>query len=145
MLKNWFRSKHILYHYIHERMIFLTGRKIVPTPVISKGNYANQSTSRSLINPFNFSDIIAFSVNLRTKCVFLVMLRPPLPPCTHLYALVSTPPPPLGAYVINGRPQTFTFHVNMPKDPLSSPLLGIYFTFAFKSKGLKGDLFVIFT
>ena len=41
--------------------------------------------------------------------------------------------------------KTFTFHVNMPKDPLSSPLLGIYFTFAFKSKGLKGDLFVIFT
>ena len=36
--------------------------------------------------------------------------------------------------------KTFTFHVNMPKDPLSSPLLGIYFTFAFKSKGLKGDL-----
>ena len=33
-----------------------------------------------------------------------VKLRPPLPPCTHLYALVLTPPPPLGAYVINGRP-----------------------------------------
>ena len=41
--------------------------------------------------------------------------------------------------------KTFTFHVNMLKDPLSLPLLGIYFTFAFKSKGLKGDLFVIFT
>ena len=41
--------------------------------------------------------------------------------------------------------KTFTFHVNMPKDRLSSPLLGIFFTFAFKSKGLKGDLFVIFT
>ena len=41
--------------------------------------------------------------------------------------------------------QDLSFHVNMPKDPLSSPLLGIYFTFAFKSKGLKGDLFVIFT
>ena len=41
--------------------------------------------------------------------------------------------------------KTFTFYVNMPKDPLSSPLLEIYFTFAFKSKGLKGDLFVIFT
>ena len=37
--------------------------------------------------------------------------------------------------------KTFTFHLNMPKDPLSSPLLGIYFTFAFKSKGLKGDIF----
>ena len=36
--------------------------------------------------------------------------------------------------------KTFTFHVNMPKDPLSSPLLGIYFTFAFKSKGLKDRL-----
>ena len=33
-----------------------------------------------------------------------VKLRAPLPPCTHLYALVLTPPPPLGAYVINGRP-----------------------------------------
>ena len=32
------------------------------------------------------------------------MFRPPLPPCTHLYALVLTPPPPLAAYVINGRP-----------------------------------------
>ena len=52
----------------------------------------------------NVSDIIAFSINLRTKCVFLVMFRPPLPPCTHLYALVLTPPPPLDAYVINGRP-----------------------------------------
>ena len=41
--------------------------------------------------------------------------------------------------------KTFTFHVNMPRDPLSSPLLGIDFIFAFKSKGLKGDLFVIFT
>ena len=41
---------------------------------------------------------------LRTKCVFLVMFRPPLPPCTNLYALVLTPPPPLDAYVINGRP-----------------------------------------
>ena len=30
----------------------------------------------------------------------------------------------------------------MLKDPLSLPLLGSYFTFAFKSKGLKGDLFV---
>ena len=50
------------------------------------------------------SDIVAFSINLRTKCVFLVMFRPPLPPCTHLYALVLTPPPPLDAYVINGRP-----------------------------------------
>ena len=33
--------------------------------------------------------------------------------------------------------KTFTFHVNMLKDPLSLPLLGIYSTFAFKSKGLK--------
>ena len=41
--------------------------------------------------------------------------------------------------------KTFTFFVNMLKDPLSSPLLGIYCTFAFKSKGLKGDLFVTFT
>ena len=41
--------------------------------------------------------------------------------------------------------KTFTFYVIMPKDPLSSPLLKIYFNFAFKSKGLKGDLFVIFT
>ena len=52
----------------------------------------------------NVSDIVAFSINLRTKCVFLVMFRPPLPPCKHLYALVLTPPPPLDAYVINGRP-----------------------------------------
>ena len=52
----------------------------------------------------SFHIIVVFSINLRTKCVFLVMLRPPLPPCTHLYALVLTPPPPLGAYVINGRP-----------------------------------------
>ena len=36
------------------------------------------------------------------------MFRPPLPPCTHLYALVLTPPPPLGAYVINGRPPSLT-------------------------------------
>ena len=43
---------------------------------------------------------------LGTKCVFLVMLRPPLPPCTHLYASELTPPPPLDAYVINGRPHT---------------------------------------
>ena len=50
--------------------------------------------------------LVAFYINLRTKCVFLVMFRPPLPPCTHLYALVLTPPPPLGAYVINGRPLT---------------------------------------
>ena len=48
--------------------------------------------------------LVAFYINLRTKCVFLVMFRPPLPPCTHLYASVLTPPPPLGAYVINGRP-----------------------------------------
>ena len=48
-------------------------------------------------------------------------------------------------YMDFGIYKTFTFHVNMPKDPLSSLLLGIYFTFAFKSKGLKGDLFVIFT
>ena len=41
--------------------------------------------------------------------------------------------------------KTFTFFVNMLKDPLSSPLLGIYCTFAFKSKGLKCDLFVTFT
>ena len=34
----------------------------------------------------------------------LIMIRPPLPPCTHLYAFGLTPPPPLGAYVINGRP-----------------------------------------
>ena len=54
----------------------------------------------------SFHIIVVFSINLRTKCVFLVMLRPPLPPCTHLYALVLTPPPPLGAYVINGRPLT---------------------------------------
>ena len=52
----------------------------------------------------NVSDILAFSIHLHTKCVFLVMFRPPLPPCTHLYALVLTPPPPLHAYVINGRP-----------------------------------------
>ena len=52
----------------------------------------------------------------------------------------------IGQHCMNfGIYKTFTFHVNMPKDPLSSPLLGIYFTFAFKSKGLKGDLFVIFT
>ena len=50
--------------------------------------------------------LVAFYINLRTKCVFLVMFRPPLPPCTHLYASVLTPPPPLGAYVINGRPLT---------------------------------------
>ena len=55
-------------------------------------------------------DIVSFSINLRTKCVFLVMFRPPLPPCTHLYATVLTPPPPLGAYVINGRPLTNTLH-----------------------------------
>ena len=57
-----------------------------------------------IINGLNVSDIVAFSMNLRTKCVFLVMFRPPLPPCTHLYALVLTPPPPLDAYIINGRP-----------------------------------------
>ena len=56
----------------------------------------------------NVSDIVAFSIHLRTKCVFLVMFRPPLPPCPHLYALVLTPPPPLDAYVINGRPPTKT-------------------------------------
>ena len=56
------------------------------------------------IRNLNVSDIVGFSINLRTKCVFLVMFRPPLPPCTHLYALVLTPPPPLDAYVINGRP-----------------------------------------
>ena len=33
--------------------------------------------------------------------------------------------------------KTFTFYVNMPKDPLSSPLLGINFTLAFKVKDLK--------
>ena len=33
-------------------------------------------------------------------------VQTPLPPCTHLYATVLTPPPPLGAYVINGRPPT---------------------------------------
>ena len=31
-------------------------------------------------------------------------VQTPLPPCTHVYALVLTPPPPLDAYVINGRP-----------------------------------------
>ena len=56
------------------------------------------------------SDIVKFSINLRTKCVFLVMFRPPLPPCTHLYALVLTPPPPLDAYVINGRPLYIYIH-----------------------------------
>ena len=55
------------------------------------------------------------------KCVFLVMLRPPLPPCTHLYALLLTPPPPLDAYVINGRPLmlfdlTFEFFIR-PRQP----------------------------
>ena len=39
------------------------------------------------------SDIVTFSINLHTKCIFLVMFRPPLPPCTHLYALVLTPTP----------------------------------------------------
>ena len=41
--------------------------------------------------------------------------------------------------------KTFTFSVNVLKDPHSIPLLGIYFIFAFKCKGLKGDLFVTFT
>ena len=54
--------------------------------------------------------------------------------------------PPKGILCMNfGIYKTFTFHINMPKDPLSSSLLRIYCTFAFKSKGLKGDLFVIFT
>ena len=38
------------------------------------------------------------------KMRILVMIRPPLPPCTHLYALQLTSQPPLDAYVINGRP-----------------------------------------
>ena len=38
--------------------------------------------------------------------IFGHVQTPPLPPCTHLYALVLTPPPPLVAYVINGRPPT---------------------------------------
>ena len=33
-------------------------------------------------------------------------VQTPLPPCTHLYALVLTPTPtPLDAYISNGRPQ----------------------------------------
>ena len=81
---------------------------------------------------------LVFSVNLpkletiTTPPLFLTLMTPyPSLPPIHCMNF--------GIY------KTFTFHVNMPKDPLSSPLLGIYFTFAFKSKRLKGDLFVIFT
>ena len=41
-------------------------------------------------------------------------VQTPLPPCTHLYALVLTPPPtPLGAYVINGRPPMVFLSINL--------------------------------
>ena len=75
----------------------------------------------------------SFQWNMCFKVLFIkfgweATLKNPYPHCTN--------------FVIY---KTIIFHVNMPKDQLSSPLLGIYFTFPFKSKGLKGDLFVIFT
>ena len=48
------------------------------------------------------------------------MFRPPLPPCTHLYALVLTPPPPLDAYVINGRPLTLL--ISLPTCVVKGPV-----------------------
>ena len=83
-------------------MTFLTGIKN-----IHMQGHMSQILCKKIgkICNLNVSDIVAFSINLHTKCVFLVMFRPPLPPCTHLYAFVLTPPPPLDAYVINGRPQ----------------------------------------
>ena len=70
----------------------------------------NDSNIPSITLSLNVLEVVAFSINLRTKCVFLVMFKPPLPPCTHLYALVLTPPPPLAAYVINGRPLMINFY-----------------------------------
>ena len=53
--------------------------------------------------PFTFlcADIMAFSINLCTKCIFLVMFRPPPPPplCGFVCIRVD-PPPPLDAYII---------------------------------------------
>ena len=39
----------------------------------------------------------------------------PLPPCTQLYASVLTPPPPLDAYVINGRPLAYKVVISYSK------------------------------
>ena len=64
--------------------------------------------SKNVRKKHNFHKDVAFSINLCTKGVFLVMCRPPLPPCTDLYKFVLTPPPPLDAYVINGRPPTYS-------------------------------------
>ena len=81
------------------------------------------------IYPFTFlcADIIPLSINLRTKCVFLAMFRPPLPPCTHLYALGLTPPPLLDAYVINGRPLINTANSEWNKHPYQKLLHFVMF------------------
>ena len=52
------------------------------------------------------SDIVTFSTNLGTKCVFLVIFRhPPYPPpLVSIVCISCDPQPPLAAYVINGSP-----------------------------------------
>ena len=42
----------------------------------------------------NGSDIVAFSINLRTKCVFLVMFRNPPSPLYAFVCIIVEPPPP---------------------------------------------------
>ena len=44
------------------------------------------------IRNLNVSDIVGFSINLLTKCVFLVMFRPP-PPTLYAFVCISVDPP----------------------------------------------------
>ena len=74
----------------------------------------------TFVSPLNVLDIVAFSINLQTKCVFLVMFRPPpLPPLYAFVYISVTPPPPLDAYVINGRPPTEN-KLSKDEQPLNS-------------------------